>query len=158
MSGSSNSITSIRGRMLNGHPKGKERAFVRAGIQTTAILTGKEDLSLWEDEELRRGQKRDKNGKWQGAAPKIIPRAVHDELVRRTLSAAEKLLRESLDDAIKMLVEIAKDPAADDKARVRAIDMIMNRVMGKEPNKIELSGQSKWEVALLAGIVSVSDE
>jgi len=36
--------------------------------------------------------------------------------------------------------------------------MIMNRVMGKEPNKIELSGQSKWEVALLAGIVSVSDE
>jgi hypothetical protein len=62
---------------------------------TAAILDGEEDLSAWDDEELLRGQRRAKNGRFVGRPPLVVPQAVHAERVRRTMSKATELLRDS---------------------------------------------------------------
>jgi hypothetical protein len=153
-------IPNIQRKVDEGTATGLERGFVRVSRTTTRILTGQEDLSLWDDEELRRGQKRDKNGNWQGVQSKIIPKAIHDELVRRTLSQAEQLLRDNLAEAIEMLVDVMRGKDTEDKDKLKAIEMIMNRVMGKEPLKVDLTVGTKkpWEEAMDAVIVPTDDD
>ena len=137
---------------------GGHRALVRVGKGTTDILIGKEDLSTWSDEELRRGRKRDHNGGWQGRDPIIVAKAVHDELVRRTLERANTLLTENLESALTILVDIMKDEKVDAQERLTAIRMITDRAMGKEPQKLEVHGEAKWQIAIADSIVSMPEQ
>lgn len=146
-------VSAIKRKAERGETTGNERALMRVGKGTTRILTGQEDLSQWEDEELRMGQKRAKNGRFSGAPPKIVPKAVHDELVRRTLANAQNLMRENLETAVQVLVEIIQGQDTEDKDRLRAISMIMDRVMGKAPERVEVSVEKPWMQAITEGIV-----
>lgn len=137
---------------------GEHRALVRCGRGTTDVLVGKDDLSDWDEEELRRGRRRDVNGGWRGKDPVIVPKAVHDELVKRTLAKANKLLTENLEAAVTVLAEVLNDKKVDPKDRLKAVEMIMNRAMGREPQKIEFKGESKWEAAIAHSIVSMPAE
>lgn len=139
-----------------GELHGKERALVRVGPMNTRILIGAEDLSEWSIEELRAGQRTDKNGQNVGRVPVIVPKALHDELVKRTLSEAQRKLNESLDDAVAALTEIVKDNNVEAKDRLKASQMILDRVMGKNPETVKVQGEAKWEHALTAGIVAVT--
>lgn len=116
-----------------------------------------DDLSDWDDEELREGRRKDKHGGWIGRAPTIVPKALHDELVRRTLLNANELMRDNLEDAVRELVHIATSEACEAKDRLRAISMILDRVMGKAADKVEISGTVPWLMALQGGIVSLQD-
>lgn len=137
--------------------QGQHRALVRVGRGVTDVLVGADDLSGWDEEELRRGRKRDKNGGWQGRDPVVVPKAVHDELVKRTLSQANHILAHDLTRACQILGDIMEDTEVDAKDRLKAIDMIMNRAMGREPQKVEFKGQAKWELAIADSIVSLPD-
>lgn len=133
----SSRVPNIKARHQAGLDVSHERATVRVGKMNTQILIGAEDLSVWSDEELVRGQRKDKNGRYQGRPPKVVPKALHDELVRRTLSKANELMRTNLEDAVAMLVAIATGADVDDKDKLKAIEMMMNRVMGREPVTLE---------------------
>ena len=148
----------IRAKAERGEATGNERALVRIGKSNTRILTGQDDLSDWSDEELRMGQRMNRNGTFVGKQPKVVPKALHDELVRRTLNNANNLMRDNLEEAVRELVGIATSEAVEAKDRLRAISMIMDRVMGKSPEKVEISGQSPWLVALQAGVVNVNGD
>lgn len=151
-------IERIQAKAANGQAHA-ERGYVQMGRMNTAILAGHEDLSTWSDEELRRGQKKDKNGRWQGRRPSVVPKALHDELVRRTLSKAEELMRDNLHTAVEALVDVVTGEDVEDKDRLRAIAMIMDRVMGKEPQRVEVGGDAPWMAAIAAAIVgTVEDE
>ena len=52
--------------------------------------------------------------------PKVIPKAIHDELVKRKMSAAYDLLADNVLKAVEVLVEVACDPKAE--AGVRMIE------------------------------------
>ena len=128
---------------------------IYAGKANVAILNGDEDVRQWDDEELRRGQRRNKNGGWSGRPPKIVPKAVHDELVRRQYDAAARILRESLVDAVTLFAEIVRDVDADPAVRLKAGQLIVERVMGREPLRVNVEVKAKWEQAIEASIVSL---
>jgi hypothetical protein len=153
----SSTVAALRKKAAAGETTGKERGLIRLGPANTRILTGMDDLSDWDDEELREGRRKDKNGAWVGRAPTIVPKALHDELVRRTLLNANEMMRENLEDAVRELVHIATSEACEAKDRLRAISMILDRVMGKAADKVEISGTVPWLLALQGGIVTVGD-
>jgi hypothetical protein len=126
---------------------------VRVGAVNTAILSGKLDLSVWGEDELIRGQRRAKNGKFQGRPPKIVPKAIHDELVRRRLSKAGDLLDESIVDAVLLLRQVVTDDEAQYADRIKAAQLIMDRVMGRAPQTVRLEVEPPW-VAALAGAIA----
>lgn len=133
------------------------RALVRVGVGTTDILIGKEDLSTWDEEELRRGRKRRSDGTFAGKDPVVVAKAVHDEMVKRTLDEANRILQENLTEGLEILVEIMRDERVDAKDRLKAIEMISNRAMGKEPQKLEVKSEGKWQMALADSIISMPD-
>lgn len=124
---------------------------------TTAILTGREDLSEWSDEELERGQRRGKDGKFR-KPPTVIAKAVHDELVKRRMSRAYDLLRASTYDAVQVLVEVAKDENADTGVRVKAAELILDRTLGKAPQHVTLDVNAPWQKLMAQAIVSSVEE
>lgn len=148
----------IRKKVEEGTATGDERAVIRVGKANTRIMTGQDDLSEWDDEELRRGFRKDKNGQFKGRPPKVIPKAIHDELVRRTISKAQIKMRDSLEKAVDILASIAEDTAAEDKDRLKAVGMIMDRVMGKDPVPVDLKTDTPpWQMAIQAGIVTIKN-
>lgn len=139
-----------------GEATGKERAVLRLGASNTKIITGQEDLSEWDDEELKRGQRRGKNGVFTGRPPKIVPKAIHDELVKRTLSRANKKLMEKTEAMVDVLLAIAEGADTEPKDALRAVNMVLERTMGKPADKVEFTGETPpWQLAIGTAIVSI---
>ncbi len=116
---------------------GERKAFY-PGKAVSAVLTGADDLSEWDEEELIRGQRKNKRGKFHGTAPKIVPKALHDELVKRKLTKAYDLLNESIYDAVAILIDIAKDERTDASVRLKAVKEILDRTIGKQPIRLKI--------------------
>lgn len=130
-------------------------SHIRVGKTNSAILSGETDLSVWSEEELLRGQRRDRNGRWSGRPPKVVPTAVHHELVRRKMSRAHELLCHNVVAATEVLVDLAADPAVESAVRLKAATTILDRVLGKAPERVELAVEPPWATALQAAITAV---
>lgn len=128
------------------------KGAVYPGKRNMAILTGEDDLSTWDEEELIRGQLRNKHGKWPNNPPKIVPKAVHDELVKRKLTKAYDLLNESIYEAVEILIDIAHDEDVDASVRLKAVKEILDRTIGKQPIAV-LIEPSKLEKAFNAMLI-----
>jgi hypothetical protein len=114
------------------------RRAVYPGKAVSAVLTGADELSGWDEEELIRGQRRNKRGKFTGSKPKIVPKALHDELVKRKMTKAYDLLNESIYDAVAILIDIAKDTRTEDGVRLKAVKEILDRTIGKTPINVQI--------------------
>jgi len=131
------------------------RAIVAVSAKTADVMEGLDDLSEWSDEELEWGQRRDKRGRWPTNRPKVIARAIHDELVKRKMRHAYDLLRENVHAAVQVLIEIATDPDVNAETRLKAASEIMNRTLGKpaEQMHLEVDARPPWMQVLEASIV-----
>lgn len=108
-----------------------------------ALITGELDVNDLDDEELARGYPKDKNGRFTGRPPRMIPMALHQRIQKEFFARIEEKMRDALPDAVAMLAQLATSPAAEDKDKLKAIDMLMNRVMGKPPERVEISSGDK---------------
>lgn len=96
---------------------------------------GVEDLT---EEELITGRLNAVDGSRRGRPPDLIPRQFHEALVRETLKRGRELMRSHFLSAIGALTEIATNPKVDEGHRLRAINMVLERVAGKVPDKVEV--------------------
>lgn len=102
-----------------------------------------EDL---DDEELARGQLKDKNGVFTGRPPKLLPQELVQAMRREWLGRAESKLRAALmESGIGTLVDLAKNKNIDESVRLRAAQTIIERTMGKVPDKIEIRAEDPVE-------------
>lgn len=101
-----------------------------------------EDL---DDEELARGQFRDRNGDFSGNPPKQIPREMHDQFVTELFERADVRLKEGLVACVDTMVEVATSPVYEAKDRLKAAQWVFERVRGKAP-EVHVHTQDKpWE-------------
>jgi hypothetical protein len=139
--------------MVRARKDGRGRIDVSA--KTVAILNGEEDLSVWSDEELIRGQRKAKNGKWVGPPPIVVPQAVHAERARRLMSKAHDLLRESTVDAVTLLRDVITDEDAPLALRVQAADLVLARTLPKNVAvHVGVGAEPKFLSMIRAGIVA----
>jgi hypothetical protein len=118
-------------------------------------------IEEWDDEELNRGRRRDVNGKFTGRDPKVIPTHVYHEVVRRSIRRAQLTLHEGGTNAatvkaIQTLVAIMESPSADDKARVAAAKIVLDRGLGKEATNVEVTVKPPAFLGIIqAGLVAL---
>lgn len=134
--------------------------MVTVSPTSAAIALDGADLSDWDDEELLRGTKRNAAGGWTGRKPRFVPAALHKELTRRRFSRAFDLLAESLVDAAQMLRVIVNDSNATNADRIKAAEVIFDRVAGKpkEQVHVDLSGDASPFQKLVAAAIVGTDE
>jgi hypothetical protein len=135
-----------------------QRHVATASESIVALYTGQDELKNWDDEELRYGRRRDKDGGLRGKPPALIPKECHHELTRRILSYADGYMRDAVEDAIKQLTLIAHGKADAKKDQIKAIEMLLDRVLGKPEDNVNVKVDTPWMDVLMAGIVSTDEQ
>jgi len=134
------------------------RAGVNLGKGNTDVLTGRDDPRDWDDEELLHGRRRDRKGGFAGNDPTVIPKAVQDELTRRMMRKAHARIQKMNEDALDTLEHLMTGADVDDKVRIKAVEMILNRNIGKVPERMEIGAVSQpWE-SLVVEAITYGDE
>lgn len=140
------------------HPLGVPRSRKKGGRpvkKKTAARKALESLSpRWQDyqagrlkvedldwEELTRGQLRNASGNFRGGQPQTLPKAFHDELLRRAKEHGQEYFTRNIDVALGSLVHLAQ--YGESRERLGASIYITDRVMGlmtqKTENKTEIT-------------------
>jgi len=102
-----------------------------------------EDLT---DEELLKGRIRNEDGTL--TRNKDIPRELWDRAVRELFGRADQLMQESLLDVINAIVQIAKCEVYEPADRQKAAIWLVERVMGKAPDRIIVEQEKPWETVM----------
>lgn len=110
-----------------------------------ALLDGRLKVSELDDEELARGYPRDKNGKFSGRPPTMVPRAMQDEMMKRLLGRGSEVFKEAYIDSMKTFATIAADPNADPNVRLKAAQYVIERLTGKTPEVIHVAAEDPVE-------------
>lgn len=110
-----------------------------------------EDL---DDEEVARGQLKASDGTFRGRPPKTVPMELVQAMRREWLSRAEAKLRDALmEKGLGTLTELAGDKTVDAGVRLRAAQTIIDRTMGKVPDKVVVAAEDPVE-ALFRSILA----
>jgi hypothetical protein len=136
-------------------PTTKEEHALGIYDEEKAIAEGILTLDDWDDEELVRGYRRNRSGKF-GAAPKYVPREVQQEAFRRLVSRGERKMRAAYMKTIENLVSLAHD-ASSEKVRLDAQRELLNRVVGKVPDRMLVAREEPWEGILADSLVPLAE-
>jgi hypothetical protein len=94
-------------------------------------------------EELARGQLKDRNGRFAGRPPKVLPREIVDAMRNEHYKRINGILEQSLPDQVKTMIEISQNRKADPGVRLKAAIYVYERFMGKTPDKLNITAESK---------------
>lgn len=114
------------------------RAYVRVSEKVAALISGEADLADWDDEELLRGQAKSKRGKFEGRPPTMVPREVYAEWARRQMEAGFQDMLGDLREVVKAVRHIATDASVDETTRLRAAEMVLDRIYGKPKQAVDI--------------------
>jgi len=113
-------------------------AIVELSPTVAGIVYDGDPLDGWDDEELFRGRRRSKNGKFTGRSPKVVPLQLHHELTRRRMQRGYALMAKSIVDGANMLTSIINDPDVSPRVKLHAIEILFDRVLGKPREFVSL--------------------
>lgn len=108
-------------------------------------LISVEDL---DDEELARGQCKGADGRFGQTPPRMIPKAIHDQMVQQLFVRANDQLRHDLLGAVKALGVISSGEAFEPADRIKAATVIIDRVMGKTADVVIHKQDKPYEMIL----------
>lgn len=143
--------------------KAKEINLVRresvAGEQqddeTTLIAQGELELDDWDAQELARGYRRGRNGRF-GPAPKFIPREVQQEAFRRLVRRGERMMKEAYLESIQELIDLATG-AESEKVKLDALTKLQERLVGKVPDRVHVGADTPWQDMLAEALVPLGE-
>jgi hypothetical protein len=112
------------------------------------VEAGFKPLAEWDLEELARGRPRNKNGKFNGTAPKWIAPEIAKEAKRRLLDHTFGKLAGHIDQAMVVIGNVLEDesvdmngkPIVDAKTKLAAAQFIIEHVVGKPKAVVEVGG------------------
>lgn len=111
-----------------------------------------------DDEEIKKGWFRNENGTFKGGRPKDVPRRFFEELRAESIRRWNASLEEELEPMKAVLKEIALNPKASADARHKSAIYLIERVVGKVPEKSEIKvDMAPWEIALDGILVGDDD-
>lgn len=147
--------------------KGKvrmSRAWVRMyQIMRETGITMEEFVQNLSVEELVRGEFRDKNGTFKGRPPKWVPREFHRACLQELMRRGKTLWQENYLKAIEAMTDIATGKGAAGELatpgeRIKAAQFVIERMEGKVPERIVVTENKRWELAMDGIVAEVSDE
>ena len=122
-------------------------------VRWAKLLDGTLTVEELDDEEVAHGRLRNRDGSFTGRRPAIpssIAQAMRKEYMRRI---GDKFTH-ALPELVDVLVEIAKNPEVKEADRIKAINMVTDRVMGRAVETVRFEGASPFD-SMLADAVGL---
>jgi hypothetical protein len=109
------------------------------------LLDGQLTVKDLTDEEIARNRVHGKGGNFSGPAPRLpshLVQAFQQEGLRR----ANDKFRTAVPEAVKLLIEIGRDPEVKESDRIRALQYVIDRALGKTAETVRIEGASKFDI------------
>lgn len=134
--------------MPAGMPRNRGRLQARDGSRLQKLIDGEITFADLDDDEIAQGRLRASDGTFRGRPPDLIPRQLYTELLRELRTRGQRMFQQNLFQAIDTLSEIAEGAEKDSDA-IAAAKEIITRVLGKVPDKVEITdSRSAFEEGL----------
>lgn len=105
-----------------------------------------EDLDA---EELARAQLRAEDGTFRGRPPEFIPRSFYLACQREMIARFNRSIHSNFEKATNELIRLGMDERAmEPKDRVKILQYLIERVVGKVPDKLEVKAADPWETII----------
>jgi hypothetical protein len=131
--------------------------LVRVGDRALAFARGEITIDDLDDEEIARGQFRNKRGDFAGRPANLIPKEFATEAMRLHQERIYRDLSEMVLQALKTLDRAMKgrgSQGAAAAAEVKAAELILQYNIGKVPDKVEIKGVLEtWQHNVEAAVV-----
>lgn len=142
------------------HPKA-----VRARIRRQVATMGDDVIAMkpieeWDMEELAKGRPKDRNGRFSGRPPAVMPRQLHEEIVNRFAEIVKGEMRQHTVDAMKVLGQIIDSDERDENGKpivaasvkLDATKFLIEHIIGKPKQRVETDISVKLQ-GLLANVM-----
>lgn len=110
------------------------------------LLDGELAVSDLDDQELSRFRGRDIDGEFKGRL-RPLPVKLHAAIRQRLLNTMQANIEGFLPRAVEILNDIAES-SEQDSARVKAVDLLLQRGAGKVPDVVRVGAEDPWDVIL----------
>lgn len=130
----------------------RKRAKVEAITKSTKmrqLLMGEISVGDMDDEELLRGQFKDRDGMFSGRPPGSIPRELHDKMTGELFRRVDGRMQARMFDVVDTMLDIATDPdnyGAGD--RIKAATWVFERLRGKTPEVLQVQQERPFEIIM----------
>jgi hypothetical protein len=112
-------------------------------------LAGELKVADMDAEELKKGWFRNESGTFKGGRPANVPRRFYEELRQEVMRRWNESLVEELEPSLRALREIRDNPKASAEARHKSAIYLIERSVGKVPEKAEVKVEmAPWEIAI----------
>ena len=137
-------------------PDRRNRIHFRLGKRWSQIITEvKDGQYTWAEfaesltpEELARGQLADKDGRFRGRPPAIVPRSFHDACMKELHRRFSEKMQGRLLGAVDELIELSKAGRMEAKDQAKILIYIIERVMGPVPKTVEVRQEQPWQMTV----------
>jgi hypothetical protein len=110
------------------------------------LVDGELGVADLDEQELSKFRGRDIDGEFKGrTAP--LPVKIHSQIRQRLLNTMQKNIEGFLPRAVEILNDIAES-SEQDSARVKAVDLLLQRGAGKVPDVVRVGAEDPWDVIL----------
>jgi hypothetical protein len=153
-----------RQREVHGNRVHMSRGWIRMEkIMKETGMTMQEFVAQLSVEELVKGRFRDKDGNMRGRPPKFVPREFQQACLRELMTRGQELWLGHYVEAIKAMTAIASGDGplgaiATPSERLKAAQFVVERIEGKVPERLVVSQEQPWKVALDGIVADVPDE
>lgn len=110
------------------------------------LLDGELAVADLDEEELKRFRGRDIDGEFKGRI-RPLPTKLHAAIRQRLLNSMQQSIEGFLPRAVAILEDIAEG-SEQDTARVKAVDLLLQRGAGKVPDVVRVGAEDPWDVIL----------
>jgi len=142
--------TKAKDKRLHGVSRRKDNhgGTVRIPQSQVEVLYRSDDLSEWTDEEIIRGARRGQR------IPPVIPMDVYQEALRRVTTKLQHRFVAEIQRCVDVHMAIINSKMTSPSVKLKAIEMIYDRVLGKAPEHIMVhDGDAPWRKMMAAAIV-----
>jgi hypothetical protein len=115
--------------------------YIRLRGRYAKFLAGEITVEDLDDDELAQGRLKSSDGTFRGRPPAVVPGEMVQAMRREWLKRANNSLAEALMGAGLGTIKDLAANAVDESVRLRAADLIVQRTMGKVPDKIEIAAE-----------------
>lgn len=99
-------------------------------------------------EELARGQLAAEDGTFRGRPPDFIPRQFFLACKREMFDRFNVKIQANLEIATTELIRLSMSPEMEPKDRAKILQYMIERVMGKVPDRLEVAAADPWETII----------
>lgn len=129
--------------------KRTEAGYVRVNPRMRKLLEGEISVTDLTTEELVSGRLLNSRGNFAGTDTQMVPRKMYAQMMNELFARANDKMKDSLVEAAELMTAVVKNADAEYKDRMKAAQWLIERVMGKMPETVNVQQDKPWQTLLM---------